>query len=62
MAKDNLSDKCGFKIVCLDCGRVLELKQYTNDVFKMKGITVAKVQDFAKIECLCGNQVNCYYG
>lgn len=57
-----LEDECGFKIVCLDCGRVLELKKFSNNIFKMKGITIASVQDCAEIECECGNSICCYYG
>lgn len=26
----DLRDYCGFKIVCFDCGRIIELKDYNN--------------------------------
>lgn len=57
----DLRDYCGFKIVCLDCGRIIELKDYNNDIFKMKHITVSPIKKGAEIECKCGNFINCWH-
>ena len=40
----DLRDYCGFKIVCLDCGRIIELKDYNNDILKMRYITVSPIK------------------
>ena len=53
----------GFKIICLDCGKVLELKEYNNNILRTESITVAPNNNIGivEIECECGNQINCNY-
>ena len=51
----------GFKIECLDCNRIVELKEIDNEIFKMKQITVSPVENEVDIECECGNFVHCYW-
>ena len=45
----DLRDYCGFKIVCLDCGRIIELKDYNNDIFKVRHITVSPIKKVRRL-------------
>lgn len=56
-----LKEDWGFEVKCLDCGNNISIRDYANQISKMKeNITLIKDESHIFLNCVCGNDIHFY--